>query len=155
MWNNGAITEDLSGLTQGTYTCTISDNNGCSFSDSFIVADGNNGLTVTAVTTDEDCGDGDGAINASVSGGTGPYTYSWSNGPTTQDQINLSSGAYTLTVTDASGCTVTATFNVASSGNFNLTNVAITDETCTGANGSINLTFGGFGQPVDYEWSNG
>lgn len=155
LWSNGAVTEDLSGISQGTYTCTISDATGCTFEATYDVMGGNNAMAITANITDEDCGNADGAIDATVTGGSGVYTYSWSNGATTQDISNITYGTYTLTATDSIGCTVTESFSVASTGNFNLSNVAIVDEDCQTGNGSINLTFSGFGQPQNYSWSNG
>ena len=68
--------------------------------------------TLTAVTPDCDpaTGSGQGTIDITVTGGTSPYTYLWSDGATTQDRTNVDAGSYTVTVTDARGCT--ATLNV-------------------------------------------
>src|SRR5690606_11596572 len=57
-------------------------------------------------------GDESGAIEITVSGGTQPYTYEWSNGATTATISGLIPGSYTVTVTDANGCTLSAGFNV-------------------------------------------
>ncbi len=64
-------------------------------------------LTLTSTTVPDTCGQGFGSIDLSVSNGQSPYTYSWSNGETTEDLNNLLSGTYTVTVTDANGETAT------------------------------------------------
>ena len=74
-------------------------------------------LNAVATGTDITCAsDGvqsnDGTIDLTVSGGTAPFTYSWSNGATTEDLSGLSAGTYNVTVTDADGCTVTASYTV-------------------------------------------
>jgi len=72
---------------------------------------------LAVVPTDESCaGACDGALNLTPSGGLSPYTYSWSNGPTTQDQTGLCSGNYTVTVTGNNGCTAVITGTVAAGG---------------------------------------
>jgi len=154
-WSNGSTTSGLTNLSAGNYICTITDANGCIIIQSYTIINGNNGVTLTANITDENCGDQDGAINLTVAGGSTPFTYSWNNGSSTQDQINLGYGVYIVLVTDNQGCQATGTYSVASTGTFNLTGIAIIDETCNASNGSINLTFTGPNQPDQYIWSNG
>ncbi|UOK41808.1 MULTISPECIES: gliding motility-associated C-terminal domain-containing protein [Flavobacterium] len=81
-------------------------------------------ITITGQVTSASCANqNNGAIDATVSGGTTPYTYSWSNGQTTQDISGLAPGNYTLTVTDAFGCTKSQSFII---GNGDTTNPVIT-----------------------------
>lgn len=99
------------------YVClTINDTtNFCTntFCDSVTVLAGCNGLTAFATATDASiCQVCDGTVSASVTGGTAPYSYSWSNGPTSISQSNLCIGNYYLTVVDANGCSSSATANV-------------------------------------------
>lgn len=70
----------------------------------------NNYPVVTAVVTSSGCA-GTGAINVSVSGGAGVYTYAWSDGPTTQDRSSLNAGSYTVTVT-SNGCSTVKSYTV-------------------------------------------
>ncbi|WP_431157951.1 Ig-like domain-containing protein, partial [Winogradskyella poriferorum] len=104
-WSNGAVTEDLSNVGNGTYTVTITDTNGCFIEESFTVNQPSTALTTSIVGTDLLCfGDNSGAIDLSVSGGVAPYTYSWSNGSSDEDLSSLAAGTYNVTVTDANGC---------------------------------------------------
>ncbi|MFM7727583.1 MAG: SprB repeat-containing protein, partial [Flavobacteriales bacterium] len=108
-WSNGATTEDISGLAAGTYTVTVNDANGntlgCTATASVTITQPA-AVVLTTTQTDVLCnGASSGAIDLSVSGGTSPYTYSWSNGATTQDISSLAAGTYTVTVTDANGLT--------------------------------------------------
>lgn len=68
---------------------------------------------VSGTTTDYICFDQDGAVDITVTGGTGPYTFDWSTGADTEDVNALEAGAYTVTVTDAAGCSNMETFTVA------------------------------------------
>ncbi len=104
-WSNTAITQDIINLGPGTYTVTVIDANGCMAEASAMITQPNQ-LEVEVVSiTNATCGVGnDGAIDVSVTGGTSPYSYTWSNGATTQDISSLAPGLYDLTVIDSNGC---------------------------------------------------
>lgn len=113
LWSNGATTEDISGLIAGPYEVTVTDPDNCSTSASFTVAEPAL-IQASFSSTTATCGEEDGSITATVSGGTAPYGYNWQNllgdnVGTTASLANISAGAYALQVTDASGCTNTVT----------------------------------------------
>ncbi len=155
-WNNGATTEDISGLFAGTYTLTVTDINGCTSSASYTVIDISSTLAVTGNVTDVSCPDAnDGAIDVTVTGGTPTFNYTWGNGATTEDLSGLSAGNYGVTVVDAQGCGFFAGFTVDSPDSIVIT-ANVIDGTCGGGPGSIDLIVsGGFGGPYAYQWSNG
>ena len=97
----------FSGLSGGTYTIIIKDNNNCTLSQDISITEPSAALSVTITdTTNVLCnGDATGGAIASSSGGTSPYTYVWSNGNLTFDLTNVVAGTYTVTVTDAHNCT--------------------------------------------------
>ncbi|MBX7243486.1 MAG: carboxypeptidase regulatory-like domain-containing protein, partial [Bacteroidia bacterium] len=105
-WSNGATTEDISGLTAGTYTVTVTDASGCTNFVSVVIAEPAV-LSISLVGTTASFGSNNATITSTVTGGTAPYSYSWSNGATTSDIVNVSPGSYVVTVTDANGCMAT------------------------------------------------
>ncbi|TXH53609.1 MAG: PKD domain-containing protein, partial [Bacteroidia bacterium] len=156
-WSNGATTEDITGLTAGNYTINLTDANGCPASTSAIITQPVAPLALSTTQVNVLCfGGATGSINLTVSGGTAPYTYAWSNGATVQDISALTAGAYAVTVTDANGCT--ANINViisqpvnAVSGTSTQTNVL-----CFGAStGAIDITPSGGTAPYTYLWNTG
>ncbi len=105
-WDNGETTEDLSGLSEGTYTLTITDSNMCTFDMSIYVGQPTEPVTTAIPPTNIICfGATDGVATVNVTGGTGPYTYLWSDGQATQTAIGLTANTYQVTVTDAGDCT--------------------------------------------------
>ena len=78
-------------------------------------------------------GGNDGAIDITMNGGTAPYSFAWSHGPTSEDVISLSSGDYSVTVTDDDGCEIDSTFSVSEPLILNA-NVSSTNITCVGGN---------------------
>ncbi|MBK7408816.1 MAG: choice-of-anchor L domain-containing protein [Saprospirales bacterium] len=154
-WNNGGSSEDPTGLTAGTYSVTVTDSNGCEQTATATLTDPPL-LTASAVGVDPGCnGASTGSINLTPGGGTSPYTYNWSNGNNTQDPSNLPAGTYTVTVTDAHGCTQTTTVTLAEPPDLTAS-ASGTDPPCNGTNtGSINLTVGGGTSPFSFHWNNG
>lgn len=110
-------TSSASNLAAGTYICTVTDALGCSTAHSVTIAQPSAALTITGTVNPATCGGAaTGSVNATVTGESAPYTYSWT-GPgsfsaSTEDITNLVSGVYALTTTDANGCSTTQSFNV-------------------------------------------
>ena len=158
-WSNGANTEDITGLTAGTYNLTITDGDNCNAVMNATVT-GPPALAVAINTTPVTCnGNSDGAIDITVTGGTGGYSYLWSNGAATEDINNLSADNYTVTVTDDNGCTATADTTVAEPPVLSAT-VANVTNTCFGeSNGAIDIMVTGGTSMANgeysYTWSNG
>jgi len=158
LWSNGATTEDLTGVAAGNYFCTITNLQGCSLTTpTFSVINASGTLSVTTqLITDEICGNANGSINMNVSGGTAPFTYLWSNGAANEDVVGLTAGSYTLTVTDANGCSESHTMTVgSSSGTLDIQNAILTDEVCGDGAGSIDVIMIGGAAPITYSWSSG
>jgi hypothetical protein len=99
-------------------------------------------------------GGSDGQIATLVTGGTAPYTYSWSpSGGTTDTASGLSAGSFTLTVTDANNCSSTSNYTVSEPTLLTATQTQ-TDVTCFGlSNGSATVTASGGTAPYTYAWS--
>jgi PKD repeat protein len=107
-------TNPATGLGAGTYSVTVTDANGCTATASTTVNQPSEIFISGVVTYDN--GTSNGTIDATITGGTTPYASTvWSNSATTEDISGLTSGTYTLTVTDANGCTKDTTFNMKSS----------------------------------------
>ncbi len=158
-WSNGATTEDISGLAVGFYTVSISDANGCISSATGVITQPSAALSSTVSTTQNvSCfGGGNGSLDLSVSGGTAPYSYNWSNGSTSQDINNLSAGTYTVSITDINGCTTIQSGTVGQpAAALSASAVSSASVSCySGANGSANLTVNGGTAPYTFSWSNG
>ncbi|MFZ9661260.1 MAG: T9SS type A sorting domain-containing protein, partial [Chitinophagaceae bacterium] len=106
-WSNGATTQSITGLAAGTYDVTITDDDGagCSIFASVTISQPTAINISASVIGEAVSGANNGSIDISVTGGTSPYSYAWSNGQITQDITALSSGDYTVTVTDNNSCT--------------------------------------------------
>ncbi|MDP4269623.1 MAG: PKD domain-containing protein [Bacteroidota bacterium] len=100
-------------LGPGAYTVTITDAQPCNIYRTFVIQEPDELVLTASITDALDCNNiSSGAIDLTVNGGTPPFSYSWSNGKTTQDLTNLIAGTYIVTVTDSSGCTKTAQYTV-------------------------------------------
>ena len=157
-WSDTTIgnTGSATGLVAGSYTVTVTDANACTtyvFTET--ITEPAMPVALSATTGNIGCiGDSTGSIDLTVMGGTAGYSYSWSNGANSQDLTGLPVGTYTVTVTDANGCTETLTRTITQAAGI-ATNIAITDITCNGnADGTISMTVSGGTAPYTYLWSN-
>jgi hypothetical protein len=104
-WSNGARTKDLMDVFAGTYQLFVSDKTGCKDS-VYVTVMQPDSLHVSETHQDISCKDHTtGSIDVSVSGGTPPYSYEWSNGAATQDLSGLEAGSYSVVVADSNNCT--------------------------------------------------
>jgi gliding motility-associated-like protein len=153
---NIASSQNLQQIPADTFTVTISDANGCISTMNQIITEPEYPLTSSANITDVLCfGNSTGAISVSVAGGTVPYSYNWLSGQNTATISNLNAGNYSVTITDALGCTLTNNVNVSQPNDpLNITN-SIVDVTCYGlTNGAINTAVTGGTLPYTFNWSN-
>ncbi|MBL4658135.1 MAG: gliding motility-associated C-terminal domain-containing protein, partial [Flavobacteriales bacterium] len=107
LWNDASAqtTDTASTLAAGSYTVVITDSNGCSDSTSItIISSGSLTVTVETITNASCAIASDGGADITVTGGSIPYTYLWSNLTANEDLSGVPSGSYTVNVTDATGC---------------------------------------------------
>lgn len=156
-WSNGANTPSINFLPAGIYYVNILDNNtGCTVFDLAVINEPDQ-LTASLVVTDVLCfGGNSGAIDLTPQGGTPPYNYAWSNNANSQDLNGVAAGPYSVTVSDANGCS--ASFDAI----VNQPNTALgatitgTNPACRGDfNGSVNLDVFGGTPPYDFSWNGG
>ncbi len=109
-WSTGATTPFVTSLNPGTYSVTVTNADGCATTESFTINGPSSVLSGSSMITSQisAAGANDGSATANGNGGTPGYTYSWSNGATTQSISNLGPGTYTVTITDSNGCTTTS-----------------------------------------------
>jgi len=114
VWSDGSTAgTQRNNLGPGTYSVTITDSKPCVISRTFVLVEPQPLVVSANVTNAFDCNDANsGAINLMVAGGSAPFTYQWTNGATTEDLLAIPAGNYGVTVTDARGCTRTATYVV-------------------------------------------
>ncbi len=157
-WSNGGGTSYIDDLCTGDYTVTVTDSKNCQVIQDYTITQPEELLANTSAT-DETANDAnDGTATANPTGGVSPYSYSWSNGESTQTISGLAPGSYTVTVTDDIGCTSIESVSVAEFGCLGLaieisqTNVQCNSE-CNGILEITGVTNGA--SPFIYTWSNG
>ncbi len=142
----------------GPFQVTVTDlNNGCQNIETFTFLVPNPIVLTQSIVTDVSCfGDSDGAIDIDIAGGSAPYIFNWSNGSITEDQSGLSPGTYSVTIEDANGCILLEGFEIFEPSPIQITNVIITNVSCTGINdGNIDITVSGGTGIYNYSWLNG
>ena len=160
-WDNGASTEDLTGVAPGTINVLVTDANGCTTAATAVV-DGSSGVTVDAEPSSVGCyGTAEGGIDLTVSNGTLPYSYNWSNGTVAEDLSDVAAGSYSVTITDGSGCVFTDSYVITQNTAIAIDTVIATYDgghnvSAYGASdGSITTAVSGGTSPYTFAWSNG
>ncbi len=154
-WDDAAnsTTEDLSGVGADTYNVTVTDANGCTTTATATVTEPDP-LVATTQATDVLCNGGtDGSVDLSATGGTTAYSYLWDDtaNSTTEDLSGVGADTYNVTVTDANGCTTTATATVTEPDALAATSTTTAE--LNGNDGSIDLSATGGTAPFTYDWT--
>jgi len=152
-WSNGANTQSLTGVGAGTYSVTVTDNNGCSAVQSATISQPD-ALTASLTAGTINCNGETTNITSTVNGGTQNYSYAWSNGATTEDLTGVAAGTYNVTVTDANTCTASAIITVSEP---DVLTVSISGSTSVCANTTSTLTANVQGGTSNYTylWNDG
>jgi gliding motility-associated-like protein len=155
-WSTGATTGNIGGLACGDYDLTLTDANNCTISATNTLDCPDAILVDNVQVTPPDCfGDGNGSITVNVSGGTGTLNFSWSdpNQQTGNTAVNLTAGPYSVTISDASNCTLVASATLPQPMPLSAFTTP-TSARCIGeASGSISATPSGGTSPYTYAWS--
>lgn len=157
-WSNGAgmMVQNLTNLCPGTYSIICTDMNGCTAGASTTITDPSQQISVTLTTTNDLTGNCSGEASASPTGGSGSYSYLWSNGATTSFISNLCPGAYSLLVTDSNQDTTSVTFIITNPcSNFNATFSTTPTSGPASCDGTITCNAFGGTTPYYYSWDNG
>lgn len=153
LWSNGQTNSVATNLSAGNYFVTVSDANGCTLTVIFLLTQPAAPLSATSSSVNVFCNpDSTGSASVTVSGGTGSYTYLWSNGQTTSGISNIPAGTYTVTFTDANGCSDTSTATVNQPP---LLTAIISNDTivCAGASTTFSVTAAGGNPAYTYLWN--
>ncbi|MDP2388062.1 MAG: gliding motility-associated C-terminal domain-containing protein [Bacteroidota bacterium] len=154
-WSNGASGPSVNNLSAGNYSVTIMDEKKCTETFNFTIVQPSQ-LLVGLAPTDISCfGANDGTIELTISGGNYPYTFSWSNGSTSEDLASLPKATYAVNVIDLKGCSTTSSTAVDEPAQINLSYTSQNVSCLNGANGFIDITVTGGTLPYIYTWSNG
>ena len=153
-WSHGSSEKVLSGLSSGQYEVTVTDQSGCTYTESFTV-EAINQIQVSAEVLNPSCTEDNGAIDLTVSGGSGNYTFLWLDGATTEDRAGLATGYYNVTVTDENGCTSSRTFSVKTDNPLNVSGTIIPTGCPDDNTGGVEISVTGATGNLSYEWNTG
>ncbi len=153
-WSNGSRTNLIQNMAPGTYSVTVTDANGCTWTESVDIFSPAP-LNLRLTKQDVDCfGESTGRLQADVKGGAGGYSFRWSNGSRAAVNSNLSADVYSLTVTDANQCTVIAMERITQPSPL-LISFPEEETNCEAATVDIAPQVKGGEQPYQYLWNTG
>lgn len=150
----GGTAATATGLPAGTYSCLITDANGCSVTQTVSITEPP-ALAITGTQTNVTCFSScDGVASVNISGGTSPYDYNWNpSAPISPTVSNLCAGSYTCIVTDVNGCTIDMSFTLTSPPMLTATSTGTNVSCAGGSDGSSVISSTGGTAPYSYQWS--
>jgi hypothetical protein len=157
-WSHGISTPFTGNLASGFYSVTITDKKNCQIVLVNIAVKQPAPLSIQTIQSKQPgCfGGSDGSIQVAGAGGTKPYSFAWGNGGSGNTLTNLSAGNFTVTVTDAKGCTYSTTLSLSEPPPLNVQVGNITKPSCNGVeDGSISISVTGGSGGYTYDWNNG
>ncbi len=145
----------FSNLTQGTYTLSVEDANGCGTSITATVNEPTILSSSTTIIRDASCGQYNGEASVSVTGGTPPYTYLWDNLPVQNSDVltNALAGVHTVVITDANGCTISDMATIADLAGPTASIISVINSACSQSIGEVTIGASGGIPPYTYEWA--
>ena len=154
VWSSGGSSNIEDSLSAGTHTLTVTDSNNCLTTLNTTLTEPS-ALQIVIASTDVSCnGDCDGSSNANVLGGTGTYSYNWSNNDNTPVTDSLCAGIYNLVVIDVNGCMIFDTINITQPSILTIISDSIIDVSFFGTNtGFIYASVSGGNANYTYSWT--
>ncbi len=156
LWPTLASTlSTVNNVAIGIYSCTTTDANNCSITQTIAVTQPSS-ITLTSTVTSAICNQANGSATISIAGGSPAYTQTWSAGSTTTAQGSVFAGTYTINVKDANNCTQTLAVTIPNQSGPAISVVSQTNVSCFGTcNGAATTSVSGGATPYVYSWSNG
>ncbi len=155
-WSDGQSTAMAERLKAGSYTVTVTDANGTSFTTEYKIEEPPAITTTVSIDAAASVNNADGKATVKASGGTGNFQYSWDNGEKSNKAIKLAAGVHQVTITDGSGCTAVNSVQVTENiSDLLVTIEQLTEVKCAGTReGSVKANVKGGKPPYTFLWDN-
>ena len=158
-WNDDNNSNSRTDLSGGIYEVTVTDNNGCTISESITISSSSE-IEVSFETIMNDCyGDANGSIVTTVTGGVEPYSYRWTGSGInveTKDITGLKAGVYNLLIADGNECQINKSVTITENNPISISLVSNEAVKCKGeSTGSLEVEISGGVEPYIYLWSDG
>lgn len=145
----------VSNVSIGTYSCIITDVNGCAITQSISVTQPSS-ITLTSSVTTANCNQANGSATITINGGSSPYSQIWSSGSTLTTQSSIAAGTYTINVQDANNCSAVLAVTVPNLSGPTISITSQTNVSCFAGNNGVATAVAASGNgPYIYAWSHG